>query len=154
MRFSSKRGRPKLNKDPIDYGTPELQRKRKQNLTIEALDLCLKKNLINEIEHQAGMKLRWLYSLKFGSPNIRAYSFNNEGPCNKYEDNPQWLKKKSDEYISFLNELQKYKAKNTVMNIAIFNIRGSFLTNTDISRQVMKDYKTFKSGINAISKLI
>ncbi len=65
-----KRGRPKNTGTNIDKGTIELQRKRKDNLTIESLDLCLQKNIITPIEHMSGIKLRWIYTLRFGVPTI------------------------------------------------------------------------------------
>lgn len=152
MGFSRKRGRPKLNLQKTDYGSPELRLKRQNDMTMEALDLCLKKGLIDENEHQAGLRLRWLYKIKFGSPNIKAYSINIYGGYEKPEDDPLWVKKRSDEYITALDELKKYQSKKIVMNIAIFNLRESFLLDNQANYHSAIDYRIFKSGISALAK--
>lgn len=154
MGFSTKRGRPKLKLEKADYGSPELRSKRQNDMTLEALDLCLKKGLITEDEHQAGLRLRWLYKIKFGSPTIKAYSYDIYGGYSKPEDDPIWVQKRSNEYIAALNELQKYKAKKVVMNIAIFDLRESFLLNSKINYSLAVDYRIFKAGISALAKMM
>lgn len=82
MAFSSRRGRPKAkcteNTDNIDRGTYELQKKRTDNLTTELLDLLLVKSLISEEQHRAGIRFRWLYTIKFGVPKIAAVKYAKE----------------------------------------------------------------------------
>ena len=87
LSFSKKRGRPRVEKEKNDYGTLELRNKRLLELTTEPLDLCFKKQLITIEEHEAGIRLRWLYTLKFGSPDISAYSFEPAGSsCFRNDD--------------------------------------------------------------------
>ena len=128
MAFSKRRGRPKkINHNSYDKGTIELIEKRKSNLTTEPLDLCFQRGLINEQQHNAGMRLRWLYTLKFGAPTISAYSPDNLGghSC-KYEDNG-WMKRRQNEYHLIIELLERNKARKIVMDICVFNRMPSFL---------------------------
>ncbi len=73
MVFCRKRGRPKRKDvDYIDKGTPELQHKYKQKLTMEPLDLLLQADLINAEQHWCGLHFRWLHSLRFGTVTVNA----------------------------------------------------------------------------------
>jgi len=55
--FSRRRGRPRQNIQENDKGTFELRQKRNLGITIEAIDLCLKKSLITQEQHNAAMRL-------------------------------------------------------------------------------------------------
>jgi len=55
--------RRRLRKSPI---TQELQRKHALGLTLSALDLCLRKNIITSTMHRAGNHLIFLHSARFG----------------------------------------------------------------------------------------
>ncbi len=156
MGFSRKRGRPSLNKEKNDTGTKELREKVARNFTIEPLDLCLKKNLINDDEHKAGIRLRWLYTLRFGSPGISAYHPENQGPSCFRSDEESWLSARHNEYANMLSALEKIDSKRVVMNICVFNQRAAFLTAPEKNttsyelRIRYAQYKKFRDGMECL----
>jgi hypothetical protein len=127
MGFSRKRGRPKTEQSKKDLGTKELRAKRAFDLTIEPLDLCLKQQLINQEQYQAGMRLRWLYQLHFGSPNIKAYNSDFLGGKSIRKENEEWLAERFEEYLGCLRGLIHCNAKSIVMNVCVFHQRPGFL---------------------------
>lgn len=158
MAFSRKRGRPKVEKEKNDYGTLELRNKRLLELTTEPLDLCLKKQLIKLEEHEAGIRLRWLYTLKFGSPDISAYSFEPAGSSCFRNDDKEWLSARHVEYENAIYAIQKANAKRIVMNICIFNQRANFLLpyHQEITpieaKNRRSEFDKFKEGIEILAK--
>src|SRR4030067_3584155 len=79
MRFNTKRGHPLLNHQEKDAGTDELRQKRAKCLTMEPLDLYFKQGLISSDQHWAGIHLRWLYTIRFGSASIRSLDYTATG---------------------------------------------------------------------------
>lgn len=149
MGFSQKRGRPRLNKDKKDLGTIELRNKKIYDITTEALDLCLKKSIITQEQHEAAMRLRWLYTLRFGAPDISAYNPENIGKSCFRQDNELWLSARHYEYKLALKELDRTRTKKIVMNICIFNIRPAFLNH----KQTKIDIKIAKTNHDQLTKL-
>lgn len=127
MAFSRRRGRPKKPYEGADKGTAELREKRSQNLTIEPLDLCLNRGLITEQQHNAGIRLRWLYTLKFGAPTISSYCIDDIGghSC-KYEDS-SWTARRQSEYSLIIQALKENGSRKTVMDICVFSLMPTFL---------------------------
>ena len=160
MGFSRKRGRPKTQQAKKDYGTPQLRAKKNLGITTEPLDLCLSKKLISTEEHEAGIRLRWLYTLRFGSPDISAYRFEPPSSSMHRDDNSEWRKERNLEYDNALNELEKYNAKRIIMNICIFNQRHSFMLpyNAGTTLLEMKKRKNqfakFKDGTDILVKIL
>lgn len=120
MAFRTKRGRPRLVKKEVDKGTPELQQKRRLGLTSEPLDLLLEKKRLSERQHAAGRRLRWLYTLVFGSPLLSA------GKLDLYEeralklDNAAWRQKKEEEYQQAVAILKQSGCLEAVQAVCIF----------------------------------
>jgi hypothetical protein len=127
MGFSRKRGRPATLRNKIDKGTLELRQKKARGITAEPLDVCLSRKIINEQQHAAGLRLRWLYTLRFGSPDIGAYQFERLGASGFRQDSEEWLKARQDEYNGAISKLMQIGAKTIVMNVCIFNQRAAFL---------------------------
>jgi hypothetical protein len=158
MGFSRKRGRPALQKSQDDKGTNELQRKKSLGITAEPLDLCLKKGLICDEEHNAGIRLRWLYTLRFGAPDISAYSLDRRGKSCVQSDNDEWLHPRQLEYNNALTTLDKIGAKTIVMNICVFNQRPAFLLPYSVNITSMETksrhakFTKFKDGLKALAK--
>ena len=121
-----KRGRPKNTDINIDKGTIELQRKRKDNLTIESLDLYLQKNIITPIEHMSGIKLRWIYTLRFGVPTIQSKLLQMKFYDSKSYDE-KFLQNLQKKYADIIEILKKVHAHKIVMNVCIFNEFPNFL---------------------------
>ncbi|MFN7038976.1 MAG: hypothetical protein ACK4OM_05375 [Alphaproteobacteria bacterium] len=156
MKFNSKRGRPKTFVQEKDLGTIELQAKRKNNQTIEPLDAILHKKLINELEYEAGCKLRWLYSLKFGIPNISAH---NLGYISGKEENIidlKWLSIKEKQFNQAVSLLISMNAYQIVSNICIFLKQPSFLNNlhqkSNNIEKNFEDFNLFKTGLYHLSQ--
>ncbi len=127
MRFTSKRGRPKTVRPDTDMGTPELQKKRAHGLTLEAIDMCLNKNLITQAQHWCGLHLRWLYTLRYGAPGVsstltRLYDMPSARP-----DDPSWRSAREAEFAEAVTLLRTYAYYEPVAQLAIFNERPRFL---------------------------
>lgn len=127
MGFSSKRGRPCLNRPEKDMGTRELAAHHKEGHTMEALDICLNRNLISDEAHRAGLHLRWLYSLRFGTPTIRAYDHSNLGGRALRKEHDPWRARREQEYEQAITQLKQINAAIMVSNVAIFNRFPRFL---------------------------
>lgn len=147
MKFSTRRGRPRKEKQGKDLGTIELQNKRKTGLTSEPLDLCLARGLITEVQHSAGLRLRWLYTLRLGAPNISAYSPEKGGKLCKYEDSG-WLARKQLEYKKMLAALDKTGARRIVANVCIMGHMPLFLIST---HSYINELKLLQEGLDSIS---
>ncbi len=110
-----------------DSGTAELVMKRLKGETTEALDLCLNRNLITQEQHWCGVHLRWLYTLRFGVPGIRAIDPTHLGGADIKTHDTLWASSREEEYQSALAHLSRGGHAALVMNICIFNERPAFL---------------------------
>ncbi|MFO1242603.1 MAG: hypothetical protein U1E36_05305 [Rickettsiales bacterium] len=126
MAFRSRRGRPRLVKKDMDQGTPELQEKRASGSTAEPLDLLLARRLITERQHAAGRRLRWLYTLVFGTPHVTAASFDLFESHRLRMDNTSWRAQKEIEYQKAISILKQHRCLETVQAISIFEERRSW----------------------------
>ncbi len=124
IKFTSKRGRPRINRPQIDTGTPETVMKRLLGLTAEALDLCLQHEIITEKQHWCGMHLRWLYTLRHGIPGVRANDLSHisvrDEKSAEYDD-PQWRALRESEYNHAINALTHSGHAILIMNLCIYN---------------------------------
>lgn len=159
MSFSRRRGRPKKITEKNDKGTNELIAKRKANITTEPLDLCAVRGLITSEQHNAGIRLRWLYTLKLGSPGISAYSLDNLGGLSCKHEDIIWLKRRQTEYQSIISELERNKARRVVMDVCIFNRMPNFLYKipTKINVHNLGNYKElqlFITGLDCIVNML
>lgn len=127
MGFSTKRGRPASNLPKHDHGTKELREKHAQSLTTEPLDLCLQRNLISVEQHNAGIRLRWLYTLRFGAPTISAYQPENPGASCFRQDSEEWLHARYREYEHHIRELTRIQARRLILNVCVFHQMPRFL---------------------------
>ena len=71
-RVASRRGRPPIHREKEDKGTHELQLKRAAGITQEPVDRWLKQGRLSADMHHCALHFRWLYTLRFGSPSIKA----------------------------------------------------------------------------------
>ena len=94
-----KRGRPKIEKPTIDLGTPELIMKRLMGETAEALDLCYERGIISKEQHWCGIHFRWLYTLRYGAPGVRAVDTTHFGGFEPKDDNSEWRAAREQEYL-------------------------------------------------------
>ena len=164
MTFTSKRGRKptlKLTESKAeckDLGTAELAMKRALNLTKEALDLCLERRIISDEQHKSAIRFRWLYTIRFGAPNISALNMDKFEQAEFREDDEEWRLKREQEYSMMIEKLRKCGALKIVMNIVIFNHLPRFLTGAMCHLRVQaiqnaKEISKFREGLNELIML-
>ncbi len=130
MSFSTRRGRPPKPRLISDLGTPELQEKRAAGITIEAMDLCLERKLIDRDQHWAGLHLRWLYTLRYGAPSISSHwwRLTSEGRSSpRCTEADSWRRTREEDYAKARELLNEEGTYEPVMNLAVFNETPSFL---------------------------
>jgi hypothetical protein len=119
--LSTKRGRPKLPRLPMnDTGTPELVMKRLRSETTEMLDMMLERSIIDVEQHWCGTHLRWLYTLRFGAPGVRAIDPLYMGGVDLEADDPHWRELREAEYAAALSMLG-HRLANIVLAVAVHN---------------------------------
>lgn len=127
LTFARKRGRPRKSRPSRDIGTPELVMKKLLGETTEALDLCMERNLLTTEQHWCGIHLRWLYTLRYGTPGVRAIDPTHLGGAENKLDDPEWRSARELEYHDALNKLTQSGHALCIMNLCIFNERPPFL---------------------------
>lgn len=125
-RAMARRGRPKATREQHDAGTPELQRHRTAHATAEALDLCLARDIITAQQHWCGIHLRWLYTLRYGAPGVRATDYLHFGGNDLADDDPQWRASREAEYIDAMQTLGQ-RLGSLLLRVTVYNERPSFL---------------------------
>lgn len=116
-----RRGRPRRNDTGPDYGTPELIARKQRGETAEILDLCLERQLINAHQHWCGIHLRWLYTLRHGTPTIRAIDLLQPGGMCLKESDPEWYALREKEFADALDLLTQAGHARLVSAICIYN---------------------------------
>lgn len=155
MGFSTRRGRPRKTQSLKDTGTPELAAKFHAGLTVEPLDLCLKRGLISKDEHWAGIHFRWLYTLCFGAPGISALDIAYLKGRSLKPENIAWQEAREREYVEAIVFLRESGCKSLVMNVCLFNQRPGFLSikPTLLLDQRYGEYAEFKQALAGLYKV-
>ncbi len=136
------RGRPpkKINLDFYKYREPKLKS--------EPLDLCLERQIISPEEHQVGMKYKWLYTLKFGSPHIKAHDiFDLGGRWGRKHNDEKWLQAHQQHYDIFVRELILIGCLRPVTDICVHNQYPAFLAINSIDKNYQLEYDMLKKGL-------
>lgn len=128
LQFPRRRGRPRKALPQRDSGTEELQAKRAQKITTEALDLCLEKSLITPQQHWCGIHLRWLHTLRYGAPSVRALDPTHLGGRETAQTDTQWRANRENEYHEAVLLLRKHRLAEIVGSVCIYDQRPDFLT--------------------------
>lgn len=147
------RGRPKTPREEKDFGTPELQAKRHEAETMEALDLCLEKALITPEQHWCGIHLRWLYTLRYGAPGLRALDPTHVDGMELECDDPEWRVRREAEYHEALGKITAQGCAATLMNLCVHNERPGFLRNA--RRNIIRnsiELEKFRDGLELLVK--
>ncbi len=150
-----KRGRPRTVRPMRDSGTAELIMKRLNSETTEALDLCLERGIIDQSQHWCGVHLRWLYTLRFGAPGVRAVDPAHLGGMETKPHDEKWASSREEEYQSALAHLSRSGHAALVMNICIFNEKPAFLlkpANLHASK-VIKMAENFTEGLDILKSI-
>lgn len=163
MAFTNRRGRPATKTpDRSDLGTPELIKKRLWGITSEALDICLARNLISAEQHWCGIHLRWLYTLRYGVPSVKALDPTHPGGRELGSDNPKWREEREREYHEAIHAIGNMAAVQAVLELCVFNQRPAFLhtdaagTIKSASRSLahrQRELFLIHSGLDALVKL-
>lgn len=125
--FPRKRGRPRIQRAQHDTGTPELVMKRLKQETAEALDLCLERGIITAEQHWCGIHLRWLYTLRYGAPGVRAIDPSHFGGKETKLDDPEWRTAREKEFTEAVEKLSRYRHAHILIAVCIYNERPNFL---------------------------
>lgn len=144
----ARRGRPRVYREERDCGTPELQFKRAHGATAEALDLCLEKGLITQAQHWCGIHLRWLYTLRYGAPGLRAVDLLHVDGLDIEGDDPDWRQAREAEYNDALLHIRAHGAASALINICVHNERPLFLQK--ISSRSEKELAKFRDGLDVL----
>lgn len=159
MAFTTRRGRPKAVREDSDKGTPELQRKRAAGLTLEAIDVCLGKNLITQAQHWCGLHLRWLYTLRYGAPNVSSTMNRLYDAPTTRPDDPEWRSAREAEFAEAVGMLRTHMRYVPVAQMAIFNERPRFLNDAwrkaawenQVMRETLsREYHHLTEGLNLL----
>jgi hypothetical protein len=121
MAFRTKRGRPRQNfSTTTDSGTPELRLKHALGLTQEPLDALLARGTINAAQHRAGLHFRWLYTLRYGVPSVRARGVPIEHAGLRSDGNPEWRYQRELEFREACKLLAHYQLLPPVTHITLY----------------------------------
>ena len=158
LHFPRKRGRPRSSRPRIDTGTPELVIKRLIGDTAEALDLCLERNIITPEQHWCGVHLRWLYTLRYGAPGVRAIDPTHLGGQENKLDDPEWRMAREQEYTEAMKLLYANNIALPIINICIYNDRPHFLNihapvTTKSLSAAERSINTLCTGLDILSDL-
>ncbi len=94
---------------------------------METLDLCLEREIITHQQHWCGIHLRWLYTLRYGAPGIRALDPTHLGGIEISIDDPEWRNAREKEYHEAMSKLSDSGHALLLVNICIHNERPKFL---------------------------
>lgn len=121
------RGRPRVERESADTGTPELILKRLRGETAETLDLCLERGILTPTQHWCGIHLRWLYTLRYGTPCAHAVDPTHLGGREITPDDPKWRAAREQEYQHAVALLQRRGYHRVVLQCCIHHERPPFL---------------------------
>jgi len=120
MSFTNRRGRPKKLDDETDLGTPELRRKRQQNVTIEPLDWLRQHELISEKQHWCGLHFRWLYTLRYGTTTVQSLDATRINGIIHYRENNQWQTEREEEWKLASRQLEEQQLLNIALRYCVY----------------------------------
>jgi len=149
--FPRKRGRPRKIREEKDLGTPELQAKRNALETVEALDLCLEKGIITQEQHWCGIHLRWLHTLRYGAPGVRAMDLSEISGIDIISDDPAWREAREAEYHVAVTTLSGKADIKLLIDICVHNERPEFFRaeGRKIYRSV-KELQRLREGLDVL----
>lgn len=127
MSFSTQRGRPRSRPEGPDLGTAELRRKHAAGLTAEPIDACLARRIIDSDQHWCGLHLRWLYTLRYGAPNLTSRYLTQQGMRPTEAECEEWRQEREHEFHTACRMLHQQRRYEPIMRLAVFNEWPSFL---------------------------
>lgn len=127
MGFKQGRGRPRNTRPAVDSGTPELVIRNRLGLTREPLDLCLEHGLLTAEMHQAAMRWRWLYSIKYGVSAPKQVRWMEESTPAALSRDDAWKSQRSLELTRLTNAISREAAYKMFTDAALFSRWPRFL---------------------------
>lgn len=122
MAFSHRRGRPRKNcAEAVDYGTPQLQDKRRRCLTMEPVDLLLAQNRITPEQHWCALHFRWLYTLRYGTVTPRAVDPAEIKGLQHKVNYAEWQEEREKEWKEAIHTLKDCGHYQAILNLCIYN---------------------------------
>jgi hypothetical protein len=165
MAFTTLRGRPRkpVHSHDVDLGTPELRLKHALRFTTEPIDLCLEKRLISKDHHWCGLHLRWLYTLRYGAPNLTTYYGDRQSPASAPQnEDAAWRSMREKEYSDAITSLKSKQRYECVMRLTVYNERPSFLSSAlcaqalqsrSLARELSHNHKQVCEGLEILTQL-
>lgn len=154
LQFPARRGRPRKNLPKNDRGTNELIKKRAAGDTAESLDLCLQRSIITSQQHWCGIHLRWLYTLRYGAPGVRAIDPAHLGGIEIKPEDPDWKEQRESEYNEAVKTLRRAGLSDLMLSICIFNERPNFLkTPASLKHHKTLEVEMLKKGLDTLCAL-
>lgn len=152
MRFIRKRGRPRkqISLSQQDHGTPELQQKRKQGATLEALDYCLKYHIIDEDHYLQGRRLAWLYRLRYGKTHVTAISLDDSDKAAFVERDERWTKAREVELKEALLVLTEAGMLAPVINLCVYNGLPPLLKQHPHKTDALREVERLQKGLSLL----
>jgi hypothetical protein len=123
--FSTRRGRPRKVPElrtERDFGTPELRQKRVGHLTMEPIDILLEKGLITREEHWCALHLRWLYTLRYGTPTVKACDPAQVSGILHGRVYTEWQEEREQEWQEALQLLKQRHCLEVTQNCTIYHV--------------------------------
>lgn len=129
MAFTTRRGRPRQSiREATDLGTPELRLKHACGITAEPIDQCFEKQLITPPQHRAALHYRWLYTLRYGAPQLsQRYADRVDAGPPVTRDDPLWRASREREYHEASEMLRQHRLHRAVAQLVIYNELPVFL---------------------------
>jgi hypothetical protein len=134
----ARRGRPRIEREEYDYGTPELRARHMRGLTAEPIDRYLSQSIITQQQHWCALHFRWLYTLRFGVPTIQALDPNHVSGMRHKIMHWEWQQEREQEWRSVQEQLANRKLYIILLNIVVFNrdLLGLHCGRKDKTRQL------------------
>ena len=101
--------------------------KRLHNLTDEPVDMCLARGLITQSQHWCAVHLRWLYTLKFGAPSVRALDPLHMGGIDTKAESDTWRAQREREYELAIATAQCHCRIDLLLDVCIYSMPPAFL---------------------------
>lgn len=155
MAFTTRRGRPRAQALPKDPGTPELRFKHALGLTREPLDVCLEKNLLTADQHRAGLHFRWLYTLRYGLPTVRALDLSTPPGGMPSGADELWRQGREVEFREASRLLHESGTLRTVLAICVMQYTPAFFTprpDLAINRDGERQLAQLRDGLGLLAR--
>ena len=147
--FPRKRGRPRKILQSRDNGTPELIAKKLTEETTETIDLCYKRELITAQQHWCAIHLRWLYTLRYGAPTVRALDPTHLGGTEPRANDPEWTALREREFNDAMILLNKHGYARLLTQVCIYNECPAFLKNRGMNARQSALANSFLNNLRA-----